>query len=87
MLDSTYFVPGTILWLPRPKHIDNFDENEPYNTVPRTCHDHPLLVLNDGKGMDYVSVLIVRNLRAMSHFIIVFELPETMLIAYAYTYV
>jgi len=59
MLDSSHFIPGTILWLPKQKDIDDFDELDPYNTIPDKCFGHSVLVLMEEKPINCVAILIV----------------------------
>jgi hypothetical protein len=59
MLDSSHFIPGTVLWLPKQKDIYGFDGFDPYNTVPDKCFGHSVLVLGEEKHTNYVTILIV----------------------------
>lgn len=60
-LDSSYFNPGTILWLPRIDHVNDLATLARWNTVPEQCFGHPVLVLGDMNSTESVTVLIVRR--------------------------
>lgn len=65
MLDSSHFIPGTILWLPKRRDIDDFDICVPYNTVPARCFGHSVLVLKEEKLTNSVHLLIVSILHTL----------------------
>jgi len=59
MLNSSHFIPGTILWLPKRRDIDDFDSCVLYNTVPRRCFGHSVLVLREERPTNCITILIV----------------------------
>ncbi|KAF2705434.1 hypothetical protein K504DRAFT_537030 [Pleomassaria siparia CBS 279.74] len=61
MLDSSHFIPGTILWLPKQKDIVNFDGLDPDNTVPDKCFGHSVLVLAEEKHTNCIIILILTS--------------------------